>query len=156
MREILFRGMRIASGEWVEGYLFDDGIVNSKSVFIGNLAITKYKGSADDEFEVGLDICEVIPETVGQYTGIADINDKKIFEGDIVIDDGSRILWVIGYDGYAFVAKDKRGRTYYSLFEHRQYDLKAHAFTPLDHHYKVIGNIHDNPELLKEGGGSDA
>lgn len=43
-REILFKGKRIDNGEWVEGYLFGDGIIGSNRMFIGELTIEDYKG----------------------------------------------------------------------------------------------------------------
>lgn len=85
MREILYRGVRVDNGEWVEGWLFDDGLVDSKRMFVGSLIIEDYKGQSDDVWDiVGIDFYEVIPESVGQYTGQDDINGKKIFDGDIV------------------------------------------------------------------------
>ena len=121
MREILFRGKRIGNGEWITGYLVD-------SHFIGNWLL-----------------CEpVIPETVGQYTGLTDKNGKKIYEGDIVtglFSFGMEIKSVVVFQDGAFGLRWSRGGA-------EQFS----AFTSICNvEFEVIGNIHDNPELLEEG-----
>ena len=128
-REILFRAKRAYSRGWVEGHL----IVFPKS------KITKIMvwNAADLDF----DAIEVIPETVGQYTGLTDKNGKKIFEGDIVsVYTGTR--YEVDFDD------GRRG-----WFPFAQGD--GCGCCEIDTHHprncEVIGNIHDNPELLKGG-----
>lgn len=86
---------------------------------------------------------EVIPETVGQYTGLIDKNGKRIFEGDVVkaYDDT--------YDnGFAEV----KGKVFFNCGSF-DIDVEDVGYIPLysygTENIEVIGNIHDNPELLK-------
>lgn len=142
MREILFRGKRKKDGEWVEGNLFiPDNPDTPTQICIGTYTIR---------------ICyEIIPETVGQYTGLTDKNGKKIFEGDIVKkyeelavvifsleDVGSCGCCYSEFDGTGFMAKKI----------HQRFEYK-NEYLSLDS--EVVGNIHDNPELLKGGGQND-
>ena len=84
---------------------------------------------------------EVIPETVGQYTGLTDKNGKEIFEGDIVKgkDNSDKDIKVCGYvdfmNGSFVVAGDLITR-----------------YRWVDYELEVIGNIHDTPELLEAEG----
>ena len=123
MREILFRGKRIDSGEWVYGnYGFNDTFTEEKHYIFQNKA-WEYS---------------VVPDTVGQFTGLTDGHGKRIFEGDIVrgTDALERGLEVFGYvsnrDGSFVIVGD--------LLTHYRW---------LDYKLEVIGNIHDNPELLE-------
>ena len=133
MREILFRGKRVDNGEWVEGYLvklgresFSDheryGICK-KAIPIGGSGVC---------YNIKID--EVIPETVGQYTGLCDKNGNKIFEGDIVKVCGMNID-MVEFSCGCFVLKRQ---VYGCEFTHQ-------CFYTIE----VIGNIHDNPELLE-------
>ena len=136
MREILFRGKRTDNGEWVQGdLLLDQDLEQAQIVWF------EYKSTEDGVERYG-DGAIVDPETVGQYTGLTDKNGRKVFEGDIV-ERGDRI-WIIEYDvKYAkFVMKTFTER---GVFWTRSFDLIPSEWC------EVIGNIFDNPELLKGG-----
>lgn len=119
MREILFRGKRVDNCEWAYGYytvgrVTDDHVIEGKE-------------------------CNrvVIPETVGQYTGLNDKNGNRIFEGDILRhidypDEPMQLVWYV--NGYALKGLWMDGEWPKILSK-----------------IEVAGNIHDNPELLKEG-----
>ena len=120
MREILFRGKRTDNGEWVKGYLY--------ITHIGAHEI----GSYDAEINIERFTFDVIPETVGQYTGLTDKNGKRIFEGDIV-----------RYE-------DDIGYVIYNGDDARFLVDSPNMYISMDYsnEFEVIGNIHDNPELL--------
>ena len=154
MRDILFRGKRKDNGEWVYGYLLK-----------GNLAYIVT--DADMEYMVVslactacMELVEVIPETVGQFTGLTDKNGKKIFEGDIL------------KVAISETAKDEKGHRYYKgnkefvywsvewvnfvtylgwrvYGANRRFNSKLSCSLLANCYAEVIGNIHDNPELLK-------
>jgi YopX protein. len=127
-REILFRGKRADTGEWIEGYFGQS---------IDSFIIQDY-GLVAGRFEV----FKVIPETVGQYTGINDKNGRRIFEGDIIADKNElfSVRWSEKISGFVAVG------------EHRMQPSMNQGTMK---YCEVVGNIHDNPELL-ESAGKDA
>ena len=130
MREILFKGKRVDNGEWVEGFY-----VNVPEHYKQEMSGKSYIVSINN----GL-FMEVVPETVGQYTGLTDKNGKKIFEGDIVK----------FYDTiHKVVFEAMNGTAYFGI---KISDTETWGFGNYVEVYKleVIGNIHDNPELLQE------
>ena len=149
--EILFRGKRIDNGEWVCGDLLQD-------VESGICAIVSYVNLGGNIHDLSEScIFAVIPETVGQYTGLTDKNGKRIFEGDIVratIERAERCQsprienGVIGYDCIGMIGlilyKDKNGENVWSDF----FNELSLSGLIVDYYFEIIGNIHDNPELL--------
>lgn len=133
MREIQFRGQRVDNGEWVYG----DLITNSKKLYIHPKAnMTKVSESGLSKLVV---MHKVIPETVGQYAGLTGKNGKKIFEGDIV----RKFHNYTGETGF-----------YPVVYEHGTFFAKCDetagmAIGDIAHSIEVVGNVHDNPELLK-------
>ena len=168
MRDYLFRGKRKDNGEWVYGYYTE--------LPVGSLGATIF--SNDDEivcedtasyiikvFEkqhsnysngnpllvIECENYEVIPETVGQFTGLTDKNGKKIFEGDIV----SRYVNRLDKRVNASVKNNTTVASWiceFFLYKDKKEVFLANRVGKNDCY--VIGNIHDNPELLKGGDGN--
>ena len=132
MREILFRGKRADNGEWVEGGACQSPILTLIRMFC-----------VHNDYYVESGEAVVIPETVGQYTGLTDKNGKKIFEGDIVD------CWSEGVNAQGTVQQRRDGLwiIYPSWQKHIMWGLCPDEYSNTT--VEVIGNIHDNPELLK-------
>ena len=132
MRKIKFRGKSIDGKEWLYGDLLSSVDKKRFAIF------------ADDK--ESCDECEVAPKTVGQFSGLYDCNEKEIFEGDI-------LKW--GKDGLMYVVKFWDGMFYASVEECNEGILGGfplHALTEHeDRECEIVGNIFDNPELLKGG-----
>lgn len=134
MREILFRGKRVGDGEWIEGYLSFVYIdVPEKARIYSPAKVRSF---------------DVITETVGQYTGLTDKNGTRIFEGDIVKITGFHTTAIAAVKYGSTSEKSTHWGWYFDDNDGHTYFLMSKAFCR-DYNAIIIGNIHDNPELLK-------
>lgn len=132
-REILFRGKRVDNGEWVYGYYTLYG--QSKGLHPAIITGTE-EGCVIPAF--------IDPETRGEYTGLTDKNGVKIFEGDILK------MSSVYYGSLIFRKVEiSKGNTYVSNYNFSQ-NLYDTFMSSTRWDVEVIGNIYDNPELLKE------
>lgn len=126
-REILFRGKEKRDGNFIYGY---------------------YTGLDYIYSPESKDVCwyEVIPETIGQFTGLTDKNGVKIFEGDKISWTKSDYKYLVVYENGAFYCyhTDLKNWDGNSL----KWGLIS-RFAELGMELEVIGNIHDNKDLLK-------
>ena len=129
MRKIIFRAKRLDNGEWVEGN-FVKGCIDDFAYIVefGNKDLCR-------------NYVEVIPETVGQYTGLIDKNGTEIFEGDIVTtkfnERNKPYATIYDEELVAFIGRDKNNFNFTTL---------GCIDNSLN---EIIGNIYDNPELLR-------
>ena len=154
MREILFRGKRVDDGEWVVGsFAVASGRINHGKSYI--LATTSDFSYGDNGSRIRIGCwSEVDPDTVGQWTGLTDRHGVQVFEEDIVVSDEMQAVvkfgrcggvknteHEVGYMGFYLDSLDEKCKRYGLrddiVYWHEEYGLE------------VIGNIHDNPELLK-------
>ena len=129
MRTIKFRGKSIDGKEWLYGDLVSSADKKRFAILVNN------KESYDE--------CEVVPETIGQFSGLYDCNKKEIYEGDI-------LKWI---NGKMYVIKFWLGMFYASVEECNEGFLGGfplHAFTEFEEgKCEIVGNIYDNTKLLK-------
>ena len=125
-RIVKFRGKDIKTNEWVYGDLYATS--ETPMIVVDGIA---------SEFD---NIVVVIPETVGQHTGLKDKNGKEIYEGDILLYDSNSKTSVF-YKNGAFV------RSYGNSNMYLLYD--SFIEDGCLYNYEVIGNIYENPELLE-------
>lgn len=135
----LSKAKRIANGDWVEGYLFDDGFENGR-MFVGELVIEEYHGTACDDWSItGIDFYEVDPSTICQCTGLKDETGKLIWENDIIRTKvgTAKVIWDKSEWRIEWLKNDLwRKDLYYWAVE----DIQRVV---------VIGNIFNNPESLE-------
>lgn len=135
MRDILFRGKRLDNGEWAYGFL----VKHPSAVGFTDDSPWYISVSPEDPDDTG-GCYNVDLDTVGQYTGLKDKNGKRIFEGDIVADEVAHKHAVVRFRAPAFWLE-------YPGHE----DLNECEWADCANQLTVIGNIHDNPELLSGG-----
>ena len=142
MRTILFRGKRTDNGEWIEGYYATQ---SNHACFANELKHQHFifKDVFLDFNLGGLQKFEVIPETVGQYTGKTDKNGKNIFEGDIVYCksrlDNANMVVIFECGQFRMVLSEN----------YHNYQTNSGFYDINCFDKEVIGNAYDNPELLK-------
>ena len=129
-REILFRGKRADTKEWIYGDVQQ------------NVDAVKIREQEQSIQRIAKSFV-VIPETVGQFTGLTDIHGVKIFEGDIIeahfdelFPDLATTLVVVWSD-YGWFGRDMEGNV----------DSLERKW--VSDFFEIIGNIHDNPEMLE-------
>lgn len=139
MREILFRGKRTDNGEWVEGFyvratnhwhkfgVHDDWLI-TRSFANGGYFNVAQRYAVD-------------PSTVGQFTGLFDKNGSRVFEGDVVrvFYDFNKYIYVVVWDQEEFDFKATNGEENYA---------GHYVYFGCCEQIEVVGNIHDNPELI--------
>lgn len=143
MRTIKFRGKRIDNGEWLYGSLLVSHFKDDKKE---RYFITQFSGNYTFEHEVN-------PNTVGQFTGLNDKNGNGVYEGDIFKDSDGVLRSIFRVPGGLAFEDNPVAFGY----DHR---APVYPYSPLAESQneawisqccEVIGNIHDNPELLKGG-----
>ena len=140
MREIKFRGKLISDDfrtKYINGWIYGDYLKNDVSHFI----ITGFNERHDNSGYPSIDINfwqKVVSNTVGQFTGLYDKNAKEIYEGDIIRFyndmDNLKLAGVVKFGNGAFYIDCD----WYSGYRLMDYDME------------ILGNIHDNPELLEK------
>ena len=121
MREIKFRGKRVDNGEWVYGDLHH-GPISGNIYIMGT---------------------QVIPETVGQSTGLKDRNGVEIWEGDVL-----RGEYYFRGEGWFDTGEGDFSINDQVIFENGKFTCRGFDLCKINECGEVIGNIHDNPELM--------
>lgn len=139
MREIIFRGQKVDNGEWVYGFLCCANIIDDW---------TPHKWE-DEEGNTG-EYCtteryKVIPETIGQFTGLTDKNGKKIFEGDIVATTRT-----FAHCNRIYEVRFSEARCGWFPFASGDGCGCCENEVECPEYVEIIGNIYDNKDLLED------
>ena len=148
MREILFRGIDFLTGKWVQGDLLH--ISSGCIIYHGSQTESEIKENTGAAIELLINEISVVkPKTIGQFTGLTDKNGVKIFEGDFLNVEMFKID--IGYFNSVFFCESIQNYKCISTeYQGNQNFIEDDSKYCLGNYKKVvIGNIHDNPELLK-------
>ena len=164
MREILFKAKRSDTGEWIEGYyckwkqmrrpvcILEEKVVDCIITWMSDGGMSRY---------------EIDSETLCQYTGLKDKNDKQIWENDIVSCEHKKFQDGDSVEQYLFsdIMKYKRnyavefintGSSYGYRLRNKSIHFMLTGNVIYNHNIEVIGNVFDNPELLKQDGDTNA
>ena len=124
MRTIKFRGKSIFTDEWFYGDLVHSADKKRTAILVND------KDSYDE--------CEVVPETIGQFTSLYDCDGKEIFEGDILDFNGLKVEVRFVRGVFAFLVNGNLDDELYG-------DCRTDLFA------KVLGNVYENPDIMKGG-----
>ena len=140
MREIKFRGL--SNGKWIIGSLFRfTGNINKGQCYISDYGSMVDHSVTNDMNDAAIGFFKrVDSETVGQYTGLKDKNGTEIYEGDIVAGGILRMTGGVGMNNERTTVHFKSG-----MFNCGQSSLNSFS-----NRTEIVGNIHENPELLQE------
>lgn len=146
MREMKYRGKRLDNGEWVQGQLYQNML--HKRAWVSN----RIESLKTHHNGIQVSFIDVDPATVNQYTGLKDPNGKEIFEGDIVkgvafsVERVGVIVWINELAGFGVRYAERDDPTAWE-----NSSILKHIGDSMDPHFvaKVIGNVHDNPSLLR-------
>lgn len=150
MREIKFRGLSTDGHGWLYGYL----VKGNNSYLVTEESMQYAVVSHNDH--ASLSLFQVVPESVGQFTGLIDKNGEEVFDGDIVKLHAGHPSWIqnpfeIVFQNHAFAFKqpDRKGST--AICVYLNDCVKAEVITETsqdDWLVEVIGNVHEHPDLL--------
>ena len=142
MRTIKFRGQRIDNGEWVYGFLYQLPLPTGVGCMILTTDNTHEDNSIEPEYHLAftlwVDLFPVKPETVGQLTSLRDKKSKDIYDGDILRLKGERRKLEVRF---------VRGVFAFLWDGNLNDEFPCNA--PTQEWAEIIGNIHDNPRLIK-------